>query len=345
MIGSILPADSLSFIPLIPKFFNEAPTQPAASKVAATSESAFRFRYTHLEGNGQLWQIDAPPANGNPNDREDARVVSVVVDPLASQLDFGIPWGYRANKKALSEDDTIDLICRARPSHCLLTMGLDDHTHLPTLRKLMERMPDLRYVAAPSCLGKLIEGLGIGRDRITVLDHGQSCNASDDGGGSVMVTATRGALVGPPWQERENGYLLEFFGNSGTGGGRRSLSVYYEPHGDVVLDDIKAMRADVVVSPVTEQSLPAQAPPRGRFTLVYGGERTLQIAEAMGAGVIVPLGNGALDIEGPLAGLVLASGDVDDFEELVKRRNAGRTTGFCMKVKRATPGVPLTILL
>ena len=336
IVGSIPPTDSLSFIPRIPNFFDNSPTP--------TSKSAFRFRYTHLEGNGQLWQIDSLPANGSPNDDEDATVVSVVVDPLASQLDFGIPWGYRANKKALSEDDTIDLICRARPSHCLLTMGLDDHTHLPTLRRLMERMPDLRYVAAPSCQGKLMEGLGIGRDRITVLDHGQSCDASEGGGGSAIVTATRGALVGPPWQKRENGYLLEFSRACGTGG-RGSLSVYYEPHGDVVLDDIKAIRADVVVSPVTKQSLPAQAPPRGQFTLVYGGERTLQIAEALGAGVIVPLGNGALDIEGPLAGLVSASGNVDDFEELVKRKNADGATDDCMKVKRATPGVPLTILI
>jgi hypothetical protein len=364
MIGIIPPADSLSFIPGIPNFFNNAPTPapaPAAamSNVATTSnKSAFRFRYTHLEGNGQLWQIDAPSDNGSPtNDEEDATaaLVSVVVDPLASQLDFGIPWGYRANKNVLSEDDTIDIICRARPSHCLLTMGLDDHTHLPTLRKLMERMPDLRYVVAPSCRAKLTEGLGIGIDRITVLDHGQSCDTSDDDGGGgggcgAMVTATRGALVGPPWQKRENGYLLEFpRPGVGTGGrGRGSLSVYYEPHGDVILDDIKAVRADVVVSPVTKQSLPAQVPPGGQFTLVYGGERTLQVAEALGARVIVPLGNGALDIEGPLAGLVCASGNVDDFEELVARRNdAGgvRATDDCMIVERSTPGVPLTILI
>jgi hypothetical protein len=99
---------------------------------------------------------------------------------------------------------------------------------------------------------------------------------------------------------------------------------------------------------VTKQSLPAQVPPRGQFTLVYGGERTLQIAEALGARVIVPLGNGALDIEGPLAGLVCASGNVDDFEELVARRNdAGgvRATDDCMIVERSTPGVPLTILI
>ncbi len=41
-----------------------------------------KFCYTHLEGNGQLWEA----TNGNTH-------VSVVIDPIASQLDFGIPWG------------------------------------------------------------------------------------------------------------------------------------------------------------------------------------------------------------------------------------------------------------
>ena len=45
------------------------------------SSSTRTFSYTHLECNGQLWQA----TNGN-------NKVSVVIDPLASQLDFGIPW-------------------------------------------------------------------------------------------------------------------------------------------------------------------------------------------------------------------------------------------------------------
>ena len=35
--------------------------------------------YTHLEGNGQIWQVSSPS-----NEK-----VSLVIDPLASQLDFG----------------------------------------------------------------------------------------------------------------------------------------------------------------------------------------------------------------------------------------------------------------
>ncbi|KAL9182686.1 hypothetical protein ACHAXT_013338 [Thalassiosira profunda] len=309
VVGGGRSADALAFAPQLqlPDIFN------AASKST--------FGYTHLEGNGQLWQA----ANGNTK-------VSVVIDPLASQLDFGIPWGYRANKKSLSERQTIDMICDANPSHCLLTMGLDDHTHLPTLEKVRERLPGLNYVVAPTCEKKLLE-FGLSADRITVLDHGETCQLTE----GATVTATQGALVGPPWQKRENGYLLDLNGGKNEDG----LSIYYEPHGDVVLDNIQKLRANIMVSPVTKQSLPAQVPAEGQYTLVYGGERTLEIAESLGAEVIVPLGNGALDIEGPLAGLVSAEGDVSDFERLVEQRNVGRDDA--MRVAKATPGATLKV--
>lgn len=279
--------------------------------------------YTHLEGNGQLWQVSSSNQK-----------VSLVIDPLASQLDFGIPWGYRANKLALSESATIDLICKAKPTHCLLTMGLDDHTHLPTLQKLRERMPELQYIVAPSCEKKLLD-FGLNSNQITVLDHNEKCQLSSN----AIVEATEGALVGPPWQKRENGYLLQL--NKDGGDDENGLSIYYEPHGDVVLNNINDLQADVMISPVTKQSLPAQVPTEGQFTLVYGGDRTLEIAETLGVKAIVPLGNGALDIEGPLAGLVSASGNVDDFEKMVDERNIGRDD--IMRVEKASPGIPLNV--
>ncbi len=256
-----------------------------------------------------------------------------MIDPLASQLDFGIPWGYRANKKSLTEQATIDLICNAQPTHCLLTMGLDDHTHLPTLEKLRERMPELKYVVAPSCEEKLLN-FGMSSDQFTVLDHGESCKLVN--GASIL--ATEGALVGPPWQKRENGFLLQLNTENEDAKG---LSIYYEPHGDVVLDNIRSLQADIMVSPVTKQSLPAQVPAEGQFTLVYGGDRTLEIADTLGVEAIVPLGNGALDVAGPLASLVKASGDVTDFEKLVEQRNVGRSDAI--RVAKGTAGVPLTV--
>ena len=316
---------SLAFTPQLqlPNLFNDG-----------SSTKKGTFTYTHLEGNGQLWQA----SNNNAKQK-----VSIVIDPLASQLDFGIPWGYRANKKALSEDATIDIICNASPTHCLLTMGLDDHTHLPTIHKLQERLPKLKYIVAPSCEKKLL-GFGLNAEQITVLDHGESCMLFGDGCASVK--ATEGALVGPPWQKRENGYLLQLNGiNNGKEEQeeKKRLSIYYEPHGDVVLTNIKSLQADIMVSPITKQSLPAQVPKEGQFTLVYGGDRTLEIAETLGVEVIVPLGNGALDIEGPLAGLIAASGSMDEFKDMVEQRNVGRED--VIRVAKASPGVPLNISL
>ena len=314
-IGRIISISSLAFGPplQLANLFN------ALSNNNYDTKS--KFSYTHLEGNGQLWEV----TNGNTR-------VSVVIDPIASQLDFGIPWGYRANKIVLSEDATIDMICKSKPSHCLLTMGLDDHTHLPTLEKLRERIPTLQYIVAPSCEQKLLD-FGLSSDQVQVLNHGDSIKLSH----GATVTATQGALVGPPWQKRENGFLLELKTDNEDNG----LSIYYEPHADVILDNIKSIQANIMVSPVTKQSLPAQVPPVGQFTLVYGGERTLEIAESLGVNVVVPLGNGALDIEGPLSGLVAANGDVSDFERLVEDRNVGRDN--VIKVVSARAGVPLTI--
>jgi hypothetical protein len=250
-------------------------------------------------------------------------------------------------------------------------MGLDDHTHIPTLQQLIRNLPDMKYVVAPSCVDKMYKLLrgGGGRwqleddDRLIVLDHGQSCNllcntadGVDGDATSMMVTATKGALVGPPWQKRENGYLLTSSSSSANSknyddrSNNKNLSIYYEPHGDVILTDIQKLHANIIISPVTKQSLPAQVPPAGQFTLVYGGERTIQIANTLHANVIVPLGNGELDIQGPLAGLVASSGNINDFEKLVNKYNNNNDKhnvngGSSMKVMRSTPGIPLSITI
>jgi L-ascorbate metabolism protein UlaG (beta-lactamase superfamily) len=292
------------------------------------------FVYTHLECNGQLWRFTSRDTS-----------LSVVVDPLASQLDFGIPLGYRANKKILSEQATIDLIRKADPSHCLLTMGLDDHTHSPTIRRLRETNPNMRYVVAPSAERKLLDS-GVDASMISVLRHGQSYDFMQ----GASVTATPGALVGPPWQMRENGFLLQFYGNGIQD--NDNLSIYYEPHNDVVLGDIQKMKiqADIVVMPITKQSLPAQFPAMTQFTLVYGAERALEIAETLRAKVIIPLGNGVLDTDGPLAQMIQASGDVHEFELLLNDRNESeielrKKQAKVMRLEQADPGFELTIEL
>jgi hypothetical protein len=36
-----------------------------------------------------------------------------VIDPFASQLDFGIPCGYRSNKKVLGEQEVLKLVVKS----------------------------------------------------------------------------------------------------------------------------------------------------------------------------------------------------------------------------------------
>ena len=307
-------------------------TEKKSNVPLGSSSANPTFTYTHLECNGQLWHL-----------RNDKSSLSVVIDPLASQLDFGIPWGYRANKKCLSEHATLDLICSAKPSHCLLTMGLDDHTHLPTINILREKIPMLKYIVAPSAEKKLLD-CGVDASFITVLRHGQSRDLIP----GSSLTATPGALVGPPWQMRENGYLLKLGCDNAQK--ENCISIYYEPHNDVIFKDIEDLNehADIVVLPVTKQSLPASFPREDQFTLVHGGERALETAELMRAKVIIPLENGVLETKGPLSNLVVATGSTTDFEKLVEEKNnremqlKRRYANIIMSGK-STPGVPLTI--
>ena len=56
-------------------------------------------------------------------------------------------------------------------------MGLDDHTHLPTLKKLREIIPTLQYIVAPSCEQKLLD-FGLSSDQVQVLNHDDSIELS-----------------------------------------------------------------------------------------------------------------------------------------------------------------------
>mmetsp|Transcript_33021 Transcript_33021/g.104493 ORF Transcript_33021/g.104493 Transcript_33021/m.104493 type:complete len:311 (-) Transcript_33021:1013-1945(-) len=266
------------------------------------------FGFTHLEVNAMIWKT-----NG----------LSVLVDPIAGQLDFGIPLVYKANQVVLDEDACMAMIQESKPDVVLLTQGLDDHTHLPTMEKVLKLFPEVKVIAAPSAAGK-VSSLGLAPGQLTVLSPGEDTEFVGGSCSKLRVRATEGALVGPPWQARENGYLVET---------EQGPSVYYEPHADVEPAELKAagLKADVVISPTTAQKLPG-------FTLVYGGDRTLDIAEALGAQVVVPLRNGELKAEGPLAGLIEAEGaDAEAFAAQAKARG--------VTVAPTVPGKKVDILV
>ena len=248
---------------------------------APTGIHGLSFQYTPLEVNSMMCQFPEQD-------------ISIVIDPLASQLDFGIPSVYRANKKVLSREETLECIVNAKPSHCLLTQGLDDHTHPPTLDALSKLLPDLQYICAPSAYEKAKSIINFSCKNIQTLAPGQSMKLK-----SATLTATTGALVGPPWQARENGWLLELDGKR----------IYMEPHSDVLDETLEALSSDVVIAPVEQQSLLG-------FNLVEGPKRTVEICNQLGASTLIPLNNGDISPSGWLAELVEASGGMATAQSL-----------------------------
>lgn len=89
--------------------------------------------------------------------------------------------------------------CALPHYHLLLLQWVDDHTHMPTLERLPKDIP----IIAQSEAADRIRPLGF--KSLTTISHGQTMSLC---GGKLQLTATAGALVGPPWSTRQNGYVL-----------------------------------------------------------------------------------------------------------------------------------------
>ena len=112
----------------------------------------------------------------------------------------------------------------------LLTQGLPDHAHIPTLKMMEKTIP----VIASTNASKIANSLGFK----TVISIKPKESTIFKG---LEIIATRGALV--PFEE--NGYIIK---------GEKD-SLYVEPHG--FLDEsIKAEKIDTLITPVIDISLP-----------------------------------------------------------------------------------------
>ncbi|KAG7013048.1 hypothetical protein SDJN02_25804 [Cucurbita argyrosperma subsp. argyrosperma] len=237
-------------------------------------------------------------------------------DPvLVGTLDFGISWLYEASKKILKNFQLNEL---PEVDCLLITQSLDDHCHLKTLRPLSEKFPNLKVIATPNAKA-LLDPLF---SNVTCLECGQSSVIEAKNGSQVLIRATAGPVLGPPWQRPENGYLVI----SPQG----QLTLYYEPHCSYNEEFLGKQRADIVITPVIKQLLP-------NFTLVSGQEDAVQLAKLLHAKFIVPMNNGDMDSKGLLASLVSAEGTIESFKELLSKELPEAV------VLEPTPGVPLRI--
>ena len=173
------------------------------------------MRATYFGANG--WQLDFSGLN-------------VLLDPwLVGPLRFGNSrWFFESR---FLEDwpvpPDVDLV--------LLTQGLPDHAHPPTLKQLERSTPVVGSAAA----AKVARALGF--TRVTALAPGQSHQYTSGAGAPLTVTATAGATV--PGQE--NGFLLQ----------HPDGRLYVEPHG--FLDPtVPSQKLDAVITPVVDLGLP-----------------------------------------------------------------------------------------
>ena len=159
------------------------------------------------------------------------------------------------------------------------------------------------YICPPSALG-ILESCGIDSNYVQTILPGQSLQLKKQ---SIVleIIATTGALLGPPWQQPENGYIIR----SSDG-----ASLYYEPHCMFDVAELSKFSVDFVVTPITSQELPA-------FTLVAGGRKALDLAKTLKAKTVIPLANGELDQSGILASIIDSVGTVQDFKSMAGREN------------------------
>jgi L-ascorbate metabolism protein UlaG (beta-lactamase superfamily) len=134
----------------------------------------------------------------------------------------------------------------------------------------------------------------------------------------ILICATIGALVGPPWQTRENGYILRPEG---------APSVYIEPHVEFSPKELmKEALVDVVITPIVGQGLPA-------FDLVHGPQDTIRLLETLRPKLVIPMPNGNVQTEGIISPLVQTIGSTSEFRQRLKDSKLSTT-----KVMDLSPG-------
>ncbi|WP_414542065.1 MBL fold metallo-hydrolase [Nostoc sp. CCY0012] len=215
----------------------------------------------------------------------------ILLDPwLVGNLVFGnAEWffkGYRPQEHPIPNQ--IDLI--------LLSQGLPDHAHKPTLQQLDHQIP---VVASPTA-AKVVQDLGY--TSITSLNFGESFTLNNQ----VEIQAVRGSTVG--YNLVENGYLIRDL----TSG----LTLYYEPHGNHSPELKKFAPVDVLIVPLIDMTLPIM----GQF--IKGRNTALEIAQWLQPQVMLPTAvGGDLIYEGLLDKLLKVEGTLEEFRLLLKQNN------------------------
>ena len=208
----------------------------------------------------------------------------VLVDPwLTGDLVFPPgPWLLRGQLgQALPVPESLDLL--------LLTQGLPDHCHAPSLALLERRLP---VVGSADAAARV---LALGFTTVTALAPGEVHVH-----GALHITATAGA----PVPGVQNGYLLD----------HPEGHLYLEPHGFLPAD-LPPRPLDAVITPVIDVGLPlAGAFVKGRPVLPELLERFQPLT------VLASTTGGDVRFSGLLSALFRSAGSLAEAEATVAAR-------------------------
>jgi L-ascorbate metabolism protein UlaG (beta-lactamase superfamily) len=215
----------------------------------------------------------------------------ILLDPwLVGPLVFGnIDWLFKGTRRTERPiPDHIDLI--------LLSQGLEDHAHPPTLKQLDRNIP---VVGSPNA-AKVVQALGY--TSVTALPHGESFTLNQ----SVEIKAFPGSPIGPT--VLENGYLLKEL--------ESSLTLYYEPHGYHSPSLKQAAPVDVVITPIIDLVLPLVGP------FIKGTKSALEVAQWLQPQVMLPTAAGGdVEFEGLLIKFLSAVGTAAQFQATLEQNH------------------------
>lgn len=216
----------------------------------------------------------------------------ILIDPwLVGDLVFGnAPWFFKGEKSQALDSlpEQIDLI--------LLSQGLEDHAHKPTLEKLDKSIP----VVGSTSAAKVVEQLGYTQvstlvpDQKFILDN------------QIEIASLPGAPIGP--LQTENAYLIKQLDNNTT--------LYYEPHGYPPSELKDYAPVDVVISPAITLELPLLGP------IIQGDATALQLIEWVKPQVFLPTAAGGdVTYQGMLNSLLNTTGSVEQLRSQLAQRN------------------------
>jgi L-ascorbate metabolism protein UlaG (beta-lactamase superfamily) len=213
----------------------------------------------------------------------------ILVDPwLVGDLTFGgQDWFFKGSlRQPLPIPQKVDLI--------LLSQGLADHAHEPTLKALDPQIPVIGSKSAATIVRRL------GYTEVTALSPGDRLTL-ETGEGTIEIEAVPGA----PVPQVENGYVLTW--------GDDQRRIYYEPHGFFDSKVARFAPVEVLISPVVNLELPLLGP------LINGASAAPELVKLLQPKRILPTATGGeVDFSGILMGLLKAQGTIAGFEDRMK---------------------------